>query len=169
VTTLPGSPRRRLAGLALALLLLPIAAAGAETFLVVVMETLDGEVGPPPHAAREGILAALFDGDQIGFEFPAGEPLPSTDRLRGLAVEAGATTLAVLVVDWHVEPQVGGAWRVGARGNLVLTDAQSGRSSPSIPIEVQKVGSEPAVERYALGLEIGSLLIEAYRAWSVGH
>jgi hypothetical protein len=144
------------------LLLLSAFPAPAETFLVVVTETDDGEPSRPPLAAREGIFAALFDGEQIGFEFPAGEPLPSPDALRTLAVEAGAGTVARVVVDWHQARLVGGALRVSGRGSLVLVDARTGVETASVPLEVGNEGREHAVDRLGLGVEIGTALIAAY-------
>jgi hypothetical protein len=152
----------------LLLLLLLAMAAPAETFLVAVTETIEGQPSARAQAAREGIFAALFDGDHIAFEFPPAEPLPSEAALCRLAVEAGANTVAVIVVDWHPEPLVGGAWRLRAQGSLVLTDARTGRSGPRVPIEVQNEGREAAADGKVLGAEIGAALIEAFRAWSSG-
>jgi hypothetical protein len=154
--------------LALVFLLLPILPAPAETFLIAVTETDDGEPSSPPLAAREGILAALFDAEHIGFEFPADEPPPSADSLRLLAVEAGAGIVAVIVVDWHQEPISGGALRVSGRGTIVLVDAHTGRQTASLPLAVGNEGRERIADRPLLGVEIGSALIEAFRASSAG-
>lgn len=152
--------------LAFVLLLLPVLPTPAETFLVVVTETDDGAPSRPPQAAREGIFSALFDGDHIGFEFPAGEPIPAPDALRLLAVEAGAGTVALVVVDWHQERLVGGALRVSGRGKLVLVDAQTGAETASVPLAVANDGREQIADRPRLGVEIGIALIAAFRTVS---
>jgi hypothetical protein len=149
--------------LAAVLLLIPVAPAPAETFLVVVTETDDGEPSKPPLAAREGIFSALFDGEHIGFEFPADAPIPSPDILRDLAVEAGAGTVALVVVDWRQERLVGGALRVSGRGSLVLVDARTGAEAARVPLAVANEGREQAVDRRRLGVEVGIALIAAYR------
>ena len=154
--------------LAFLLLLLPVLPAPAETFLVVVIETDDGEPSRPPLAAREGIFSALFDGDHIGFEFPAGEPIPARDALRLLAAEAGAGTVALVVVDWHQERLVGGALRVSGRGTIVLVDAQTGDETDTVPLEVGNEGREQAAGRPRLGVEVGIALIAAFRTASDG-
>jgi hypothetical protein len=154
---------------ALAALLLPVLPAPAETFLVAVTETDEGEPSRPPLAAREGIFAALFDGEHIAFEVPADWPPPSADALRPLAAEAGAGTVAVIVVDWHQERLAGGALRVSGRGSIVLVDALSGRETPALPLAVGNRGRELIADRPRLGVEIGLALIEAFRAWSSGR
>jgi hypothetical protein len=160
---------RRSLPLALAAFLLAALAAPAETFLVAVTETDDGEPSRPPLAAREGIFAALFDGDHVGFEVPDdGSRLP-IGTLRLLAADAGAGTVAVITVDWHQERLNGGAFRVRARGSIVLVDALSGRETPVLPFAVGNEGREAAAGRPRLGVEIGLALIEAFRAWSGGR
>lgn len=155
--------------LALAAFLLAALAAPAETFLVAVTETDDGEPSRPPLAAREGIFAALFDGEHIGFEVPADGSRQSTGALRLLAAEAGAGTVAVIVVDWHQERLTGGMFRVWGRGSIVLVDALSGRETPFLPLAVGNEGREAAAGRPRLGVEIGLALIEAFRTWSGGR
>jgi hypothetical protein len=155
--------------LALVAFLLPVLPAPAETFLVAVAETDDGEPSRPPLAAREGIFAALFDGEHIAFEFPDGGSPPSTGALRLLAAEADAGTVAVIMVDWHQERLAGGALRVSGRGSIVLVDALSGRESPALPLAVGNEGRELIADRPRLGVEIGLALIEAFRAWSSGR
>jgi hypothetical protein len=149
--------------------LLPARPAAAETFLVAVTETDDGAASPPPLAAREGIFSALFEGEHIAFEVPAGEPPQSADALRLLAVEAGAGTVAVVVVDWHDERQYGGALRVSARGSIVLIDARTGEQTGTLPLAVGNEGREGIADRPRLGVEIGLALIEAFRASSAGR
>jgi hypothetical protein len=158
-----GRDVRGTTALAAVLLLLPVVPAPAETFLVVVTETDGGEPSQPPLAAREGIFSALFDGEHIGFEFPAGELIPSTDALLTLAVEAGAGTVALVVVDWRQERLVGGALRVSGRGGLVLVDARSGAETARVPLAVANEGREQAADRRRLGVEVGIALIAAYR------
>jgi hypothetical protein len=166
----PVSSRCLLAcALTLAFLLAPLRPAAAETFLIAVTETDDGEPSQPPLAAREGILAALFDGDHIAFEVPAGNPPMGTEALRTLAVEAGAGTVAVIVVDWHPEHISGGALRVSGRGSIVLIDARTGRQTDSLPFAVGNEGREGIADRSRLGVEIGLALIEAFRASSAGR
>jgi hypothetical protein len=155
--------------LALVFLLLPVRPAAAETFLIAVTETDDGEPSLPPLAAREGIFTALFEGEHIAFELPAGEPLPDADALRLLANEAGAGTVAVIVVDWHQERQYGGALRVSARGSIVLIDARSGKQTDRLSLAVGNEGREQIADRPRLGVEIGVALIEAFRASSAGR
>ena len=155
--------------LALAAFLLPALPAPAETFLVAVTETDDGEPSRPPLAAREGIFAALFDGEHIAFEAPDDGSRQPTGALRLLAAEAGAGTVAVIAVDWHQERLTGGAFRVWGRGSIVLVDALSGRESGALPLAVGNTGREAAAGRTRLGVEIGLALIEAFRAWSGGR
>ena len=126
--------------LALAAFLLAALAAPAETFLVAVTETDDGEPSRPPLTAREGIFAALFDGEHIAFEVPDDGSRQPTGALRLLAAEAGAGTLAVITVDWHQERLTGGAFRVWGRGSIVLVDALSGREAPVLPLAVGNDG-----------------------------
>lgn len=159
---------RPLLVLACALLLLPAFAAPAETFLVAVSETVEGEPSGPPFAAREGIFAALFDGEHIGFEFPLDAPWPSTEELRRLAAEAGAGTVALVVVDWREERVAGGALRVSARGSLRLVDARTGVETAAVAFAVDNDGREADVDRLRLGVEIGIALIAAYRSPSDG-
>jgi hypothetical protein len=155
--------------LALVFLLLPVRPAAAETFLIAVTETDEGEPSLPPLAAREGIFAALFEGEHIAFEVPAGESPQSADALRLLANEAGAGTVAVIVVDWHQERQYGGALRVSGRGSIVLIDARSGKQTDRLPLAVGNDGRERIADRPRLGVEIGVALIEAFRASSAGR
>lgn len=161
------TPVRRRRGPYLALILalwaLPALAASAETFLVVVTETDDGEPSRPPLAAREGIFSALFDGEHIGFEFPTDVPLPSVAELRRLAVDAGAGTIALVAIDWHEERIAGGALRVCARGTLRLVDARTGVETTAVPLAVDNGGREATVDRRRLGMEIGIALIAACR------
>ena len=84
----------------------------AETFLVIVTETQDGETVVPPFAAREGILAALFEDGQIAFDLPEGGTPHSLDDLPRLGIQAGADIAAVVVVDWHEERLDGDTIRV---------------------------------------------------------
>lgn len=149
--------------LVLALGALPALAVSAETFLVAVTETDDGEPSRPPLAAREGIFTALFDGEHIGFEVPIGMPLPSTEELRLLAADAGAGTVALVVVDWHEERIAGGALRVRGRGSLRFVDAGTGVEAAAVPLAVDNGGREATVDRRRLGVEIGIALIAAYR------
>jgi len=155
--------------LALAAFLLAALAAPAETFLVAVTETDDGEPSRPPLAAREGIFAALFDADHIGFEVSDNGSREPAGALRLLAAGAGAGTVAVITVDWHQERLTGGAVRVWGRGSIVLVDALSGRETPVLPLAVGNEGREAAAGRPRLGVEIGLALIEAFRAWSGGR
>jgi hypothetical protein len=155
--------------LALVFLLLPVRPAAAETFLIAVTETDEGEPSLPPLAAREGIFAALFEGEHIAFEVSAGESPQSADALRLLANEAGAGTVAVIVVDWHQERQYGGALRVSGRGSIVLIDARSGKQTDRLPLAVGNEGREQSTDRPRLGVQIGVALIEAFRASSAGR
>jgi hypothetical protein len=155
--------------LALAILLAPVRPASAETFLIVVTETVDGQPATPPLAAREGIFAALFDGDHIGFEVPADASPMSPDDLRLLAVEADAGTVAVIVVDWHQERIPGGALRVSGRGSIVLLDAHTGLRTDSLPLAVGNEGRERIADRPRLGVEIGLALIDAARTFPAGR
>jgi len=154
---------------ALVLFLVPLLPASAETFLIAVTETEDGTPCRAPLAAREGILAALFDDGHIAFEVSAGEPVPGTDALRTMAIEAGAGTVAVIVVDWHREQISGGATRIRARGSIALVDVASGLGRPGIPFEVRNDGRERTADRPLLGREIGSALVEACRASSAAR
>jgi hypothetical protein len=162
-------PRLAARALALVFLLVPVLPPAAETFLVAVAETDDGAPSPPPSAAREGIFAALFDAEHIAFELPSGEKLPSTDELRRLAIEAGAGTVAIVMVDWHREPMSGGALRVRARGSIVLVDALTGHETHRRAFEVANEGRELTAGRPRLGAEIGSALVEAFRATSAAR
>jgi len=155
--------------LALAFLLSAALPAAAETFLVVVAETDDGQPSAPPLAAREGIFSALFDAEQIGFEVPADWPPQRAEELRRLAQEAGAGIVATVVVDWHQERQPGGALRVRGRGSIVLVDALTGRETASVAFAVGNEGRERTADRPRLGLEIGNALVEAIRSSAAGR
>jgi hypothetical protein len=157
----------RAGALALLLLLLPCLRVPAETFLVIVMETRDGEPARPPCAAREGILTALFDDGQIAFELPPGETPPSFDDLPRLGFAAGAGIVAVIVVDWHEESPGAGGIGVTCRGHMVLIDPVAGLRTDPIPLELGNEGRERTVGRTRLGLEIGASLIRAWQAWLV--
>jgi len=145
--------------------MLPCLRVPAETFLVILTETRDGEPARPPHAAREGILTTLFDDGQIAFELPAGETPPSSDDLPRLGIAAGAGIVAVIVVDWHEEPLGAGSIGVSCRGSIVLLDPVTGLRTAPIPLELGNEGRERAVGRSHLGLEIGASLIRAWQAW----
>jgi hypothetical protein len=144
---------------ALALILLPALPSGAATLLLSVSETEAGQPSAPPLAAREGILATLFDGEVIAFEVPADAPPAPVDAMLPLAAEAGADTLAMVVVDWHREHIAGGALRISARGSIVLVDVLTGRETARVPFEMRNDGRELAVDSAALGAEIGVVLI----------
>lgn len=150
--------------LMLALLAAAVLPAAAETFLVAVAETDDGEPSRPPLAAREGIFLALFEADHIGFEVPADWPPRPADELALLANEAGAPVVAMVVVDWHREGRYGGALRVSARGEIVLVDALTGGECARTPIAVTNDGREWIADRLRLGVEIGAALVEAFRS-----
>jgi hypothetical protein len=167
--TNPPRCRFALAGTAaLAFLLLPALAATAETFLVTVTETDDGQPTAPPLAAREGVFAALFDGEHIGFEVPADRPALPVQDLKLLAREAGADVVAVVAVDWHQERLSGGLLRVSARGSIVFVDALTEHETASVPFSVGNEGRERVADRSRLGVEIGSALVEAFRSSTAG-
>jgi len=151
---------------ALMLALLAVAGlpAAAETFLVAVAETDDGEPARPPLAAREGVFSALFEADHIGFEVPADWSPRTADELARLATDAGAPVVAMVVVDWHREGMYGGALRVSARGEIVLVDALTGGECARAPIAVTNDGREWIADRVRLGVEIGAALVEAFRS-----
>jgi hypothetical protein len=151
--------RTLVSAMSLALLLLPILPAGAVTLLLAVTETEEGQPAAPPLAAREGILAALFDAELLAFELPPGEPVPSPEDLRLLAAEAGADTVAIVVVEWSQERIAGGALHVSARGSIILVDPRTGRETARAPFERRNDGRERAVNRADLGVEIGSVLV----------
>ena len=141
----------------------------AETFLVIVTETQDGEPARPPYAAREGILAALFEDGQIAFELPEGGTPHSSDDLPRIGIQAGADIVAVVVVDWHEERLDDDTIRVSCRGSLVLIEAATGMRSEPIPMESGNEGRERAVGQLRLGVEIGASLIQAWRALPAGR
>jgi hypothetical protein len=157
--------RRPAHALVLALLLLPGLPLAAATFLLLVTETQDGVRASPPLTAREGILAALFEDGQIAFDLPADGVTPEFDDLTRLAVQAGADTIAVIVVDWHEEHLYGGATRVSCRGSIVLIDPATGERSEPIPFALDNKDRERSVDRPRLGVEIGLFLA---RAWQGG-
>jgi hypothetical protein len=149
---------------ALALLLAAVPPLAASTILVVVTETREGGPMRPPFAAREGILAALFEDGQIAFELPFADEPPPAERLPALGLATGADVVASVVVHWSEERIAGGQSRVNCRGSLVLLDVPTGRRTEEVPIDLDNAGRERDVGRAGLGLEIGAALIAAWRA-----
>jgi hypothetical protein len=162
---MPGALRQSVPAGALLLLalLLPAFPASASTLLLAVTETDDGQPSALPLAAREGCLAALFDAGELGFDLPAGEPIPAIEALRGLAGGAGADIVAEIVIEWHLEAINRGATRVSGRGSIVLTDVRTGQEVARIAVAVTNEDRERTAGRTALGLEIGSRLVEELR------
>ena len=87
--------------LLLAGLLLAGASSPAETFMLLVQTSLDGQESPAPQAELEGLMSAMFDLGHVTFDSGPYRPEADWDRLRfpeplEIAREGGAHYLATV-------------------------------------------------------------------------
>ena len=87
--------------LGLGLGLLPAERLPAETYMLLVETTLDGEADPSPPAALEGLMSALFESGQVSFDCGPYSPQADWQNLQfqeplEIAYEGGAHYLATV-------------------------------------------------------------------------
>ena len=87
--------------LGLCLGLLPATVLPAETYMLLVETTLDGEADPSPPAAVEGLMSALFESGQVSFDCGPYSPQADWQNLQfreplEIAFQGGAHYLATV-------------------------------------------------------------------------
>ncbi len=143
-----------LAGLAAAL------PAAAQTVLLVVRENVDSAELPPPFPVREGLSDSLFNAGVIVLDAPGSQAMPQAAEAIRLARAAGAEAVlevATIYADVKMDKDV---VRISARTTWTVLDAATSRSIGTGTEESSNRDRERAVDRMALGGEIGRKVAE---------
>jgi hypothetical protein len=152
--------RASVAAAALAFFAVCASAAGAQTVLLVVKETLNTSPVAPPFAVHEGLAAALFDDGAILIDLPGGADMAKQELLR-TAVAGGADFVLSVAVDYAGT----GSDAPTVQGHATWSlQTVTGTPITSGTLDATNRGRERSVGRTALGAEIGAAL--AARAWA---
>jgi len=144
--------------LSLAIALGAVGTLGAETIMLAVQETVDGNPGVPPLPTVEGVSDGLFDAGHIVFDAGKVAPTAKTAELAKLARDANAGWLlrvAVVYTQTKVDQDV---FRVSCSATFSLVNAESGATSFTDKVSATNSGRERSTDRGALGMELGKMI-----------
>jgi len=151
-----------LPGLALGLLL-AAAALPAETFMLLVRCSLDGEADPSPPAALYGLMSALFDSGHVSFDPGPYSPQADWQRLEfaeplQIALEGGAHYLAtVSLAARSLPPREGHLQPFGLEASFQLWDPRGGALLGEGRLELDNRDREEELPYQALLFRAGEL------------
>jgi len=155
------SPRTRLVPVGLLSLAIALGAAGAlgaETIMLAVQETVDGNPGAPPLPTVEGVSGGLFDAGHIVFDAGKVSPSAKTAELARLARDADAGWVLRVAASYTQTKLDQGAIRVACSATFSLVNAQSGETSFTDKVSATNAGREKSTDREALGMELGKMI-----------
>jgi hypothetical protein len=146
------------------LAILPLVGAGAETILVATQESVDGGPCAPPLPLGEGLSAALFEAGHVVFDQGASPGSAPIAALVRLARAGGAGWVLEAATDFRETRSGTGPALITAQARWTLTRADSGAQAGEGKLEATNKGREKAVDRAALGAEIGEAIACAIEA-----
>jgi hypothetical protein len=142
-------------------LLLAAPAAPAETYMLLVEQSLDGEEGPAPEAGLQGLMSAMFDRGHVTFDSGPYRPEADWEGLQfreplEIAREGGAHYLATVRLAARSLPAAAGEPAPFAlRGQFHLWDPRSGRLLGGGELELDNRGREAELPYEALLFRAG--------------
>jgi hypothetical protein len=142
------------------LALISAAPLAAQTFLLVVRESMEGNPLPPPLPTKEALGSALFDAGYIVLEFPDAPVAPDPAELRRTARDGGADLILSVTVEYTESAISLNLIRHSGRAAYSLTDAANGAVRARGNQEASNKDREREVDRRVLGQEIGRTLAE---------
>lgn len=137
--------------------------ATAETVFLTIRESVNGAPLAPPLPAREGVAGSLFDGGFIVIDLPGDNSSRSAAEMIGMARTAGADLLLEVRVQYSDRSLGEGVVRISGSAAFTLTDTASGVVRAKGEEAVTNASREKNVDRAALGLEIGRILVTRIR------
>jgi hypothetical protein len=142
----------------LALLICTASASYAETILIAVTESVDGQKLLPPLPVREAVAGILFDIGAIVFDIPESTPPRGPEELLRAAQAGGADLLLVLEATYRDTKLASGLVRIAVTGSFALTDAVTGKPISGGEADLDNRDRERDMNRDAVGKELGRLL-----------
>jgi hypothetical protein len=149
-------------------LLLSSAVLGAETYMLLVESTLDGQPDPSPQAMTEGLMAAMFEAGQVTFDCGPYRPQADWRNLQfreplEIAFEGGAHYLATIRLEIRslpADPPPAEDGRLPAfalQARFQLWDPRGGARLGEGELELDNRGREQELPYEALLLHAGEL------------
>jgi hypothetical protein len=144
-------------------LLLAASAAPAETFMLLVEQSLDGEEGPAPQAGLQGLMSAMFEAGQVTFDSGPYRPQADWERLQfgeslEFAREGGAHFLATIRLQARSLPaEAGQPAPFAVRVQFQLWIPRGGSQLGAGELELDNLGREAELPYEALLFRAGEL------------
>jgi hypothetical protein len=144
-------------------LLMAAAALSAETYMLLVETSLDGEADAGPPAALEGLMSAMFDAGHVSFDCGPYRPLVDWQNLQfreplEIALEGGAHYLAtVRLAVGTLAPQEGRPQAFGLQARFQLWDPRGGSLLGEGGLALDNLGREEELSLEALLFRAGEL------------